>query len=164
MIVSCEKCNKKFNIKDDLIPEKGRMLQCGNCNNKWFFKAPDQNVILKTENNKNLSNEYTIADEKKKIVEKILKSSVPTKNKEIKNEEIKNEEKKSNIKTHKNIKKKSNLIKKLFVLIISMIALIILVDTFKFQIEKYIPGVNLVLNNLYETLKDLYLFSKDLIN
>ena len=159
MIVSCEKCNKKFNIKDDLIPEKGRMLQCGNCNNKWFFKAQDQSVILKTENTKNLSNEYTIADEKKKIVEKILKTSVPTENKEIKNEE-----KKSNIKNQKNIKKNSNLLKKLFVLIISIIALIILVDTFKFQIEKYIPGVNLVLNNLYETLKDLSLFSKDLIN
>ena len=159
MIVSCEKCNKKFNIKDDLIPEKGRMLQCGNCNHKWFFKAPDQNVILKTENTKDLSNEYTIADEKKKIVEKILKTSVPTENKEIKNDE-----KKSNIKTQKKIKKNSNLLKKLFVLIISIIALIILVDTFKFQIEKYIPGVNLVLNNLYETLKDLSLFSKDLIN
>ena len=159
MIVSCEKCNKKFNIKDDLIPEKGRMLQCGNCNHKWFFKASDQNVILNTENTKDLSNEYTIADEKKKIVEKILKTSVPTENKEIKNDE-----KKSNIKTQKKIKKNSNLLKKLFVLIISIIALIILVDTFKFQIEKYIPGVNLVLNNLYETLKDLSLFFKDLIN
>ena len=38
MIISCEKCAKKFNINSDLIPEKGRLLQCSSCEHKWFFK------------------------------------------------------------------------------------------------------------------------------
>ena len=144
MIVECEKCSKKFSIHNDLIPEEGRLLQCGNCNHKWFYKL-------------------SVSNEKKKIIEKIIETSLPEEEKEeIK--EIKRKEKKENNKPKINTKKNSNLFKKLIVLIISIIALIILVDTFKFQIEKYIPGVNLVLNNLYETLKDLFLFAKDLIN
>ncbi len=162
MIVSCEKCTKKFNIRDDLIPEKGRLLQCGNCNHKWFYKLPIENLNIENENSKNLSNdntknlsnEDTFAEEKKKIIEKVIKSSIPTKK----------PEKKINNKADKNTKKGSNLLKRLIVLIISIVALIILIDTFKFQIENYIPGVSSVLNNLYETLKDLSLFVKDLIN
>ena len=37
MIIACEKCSKTFNIQDKLVPEKGRLLQCGNCNHKLFF-------------------------------------------------------------------------------------------------------------------------------
>ena len=38
MIVTCVNCAKKFNIDLGVIPEKGRLLQCGGCNHKWFFK------------------------------------------------------------------------------------------------------------------------------
>ena len=38
MIIVCPKCKTKFDIEDSLIPEKGRLLQCSSCNNKWFFK------------------------------------------------------------------------------------------------------------------------------
>ena len=38
MIIACPKCKKKFDIEDSLIPEKGRLLQCSSCDNKWFFK------------------------------------------------------------------------------------------------------------------------------
>ena len=46
----------------------------------------------------------------------------------------------------------------------TIIAIIIFLDTFKYQLNNYIPGINSVLNNLYETLKDLSLFFKDLVN
>ena len=49
------------------------------------------------------------------------------------------------------------------IFIISIIALLILADTFKYELENYIPNINNILNNLYETLKDLFLFAKDLI-
>ena len=39
MIITCEKCSKKFNIQDHLIPPEGRFLQCGSCNHKWFYKS-----------------------------------------------------------------------------------------------------------------------------
>ena len=38
MIIDCPVCNKKFDIDQDLIPTDGRLLQCGSCNHKWFFK------------------------------------------------------------------------------------------------------------------------------
>ena len=58
----------------------------------------------------------------------------------------------------------AKIIKNTLVILISIIAIIILVDTFKYQLEEYIPNLNLILNNLYESLKDLSLFFKDLIN
>ena len=36
MIIQCESCSKKFQVKDEDIPEKGRMVQCSNCLQKWF--------------------------------------------------------------------------------------------------------------------------------
>ena len=38
MIIDCQNCNKKFDIDHNLIPERGRLLQCSSCNHKWFFK------------------------------------------------------------------------------------------------------------------------------
>ena len=152
MIISCEKCTKKFNIQDNLIPNEGRLLQCGSCNHKWFYKLPDQNIKLETESE-------IILDEKKKIIEKIIESSKP-----VKNKEIKNDDEKIFKKPLQKSKKNKNLLKISLVIIISIIALIILIDTFKFHLEKYIPGINSILNNLYETLKDLSLFAKDMIS
>ena len=39
MIIQCESCSRKFQVKDEDIPEKGRMVQCSNCLQKWF-QAP----------------------------------------------------------------------------------------------------------------------------
>ena len=38
MIITCNNCNKKFDIDSNLIPDKGRLLQCASCDHKWFFK------------------------------------------------------------------------------------------------------------------------------
>ena len=43
MIVSCPNCNKKFNIDEKLIPEKGRLLQCSSCNHKWHYTIQKKN-------------------------------------------------------------------------------------------------------------------------
>ena len=50
MIITCEKCSKKFNIEDNLIPENGRELQCGSCNHVWFFKKTVNKSGGKTRN------------------------------------------------------------------------------------------------------------------
>ena len=42
-------------------------------------------------------------------------------------------------------------------------ALIIFLDTFKIQINNFFPGFGFLLENFYETLKDIYLFTIDLI-
>ena len=46
--------------------------------------------------------------------------------------------------------------------IISFIALIIILDTFKTPLYDIFPELELILFNLYETLKDINLFIKDL--
>ena len=39
MIIQCKNCSRKFLVKDEDIPEKGRMVQCSNCSQKWL-QAP----------------------------------------------------------------------------------------------------------------------------
>ena len=49
------------------------------------------------------------------------------------------------------------------VTIISLIALLIILDTFKIYIISFIPNIDFYLSSLYESLKDIFLFFKDLI-
>ena len=35
MIIQCESCSRKFNVKDRDIPEEGRTVQCGSCSVTW---------------------------------------------------------------------------------------------------------------------------------
>ena len=148
MEISCQKCTKKFEVNDSLIPKEGRLVQCGSCDNKWFFKKPfkkDQKIIIKKEESK--KPETKIHTEKKihrdKITPKIEK-------KEIIYKESK--------------KRKINYFKLLIVLIITLVAIIVFLDTFKNQISSIYPNINLILDNLYESLKDINLFLRDLIN
>jgi len=39
MIIQCGNCSRKFSVKDEDIPKKGRMVQCSNCSQEWF-QAP----------------------------------------------------------------------------------------------------------------------------
>ena len=45
MIIECPKCNKKFQIDQNLIPNNGRKLQCGSCDHNWFFKFENENKV-----------------------------------------------------------------------------------------------------------------------
>ena len=56
----------------------------------------------------------------------------------------------------------NELIYKKFNIKINYIAIIILIDTFKEPISLYIPNIEVILYNLYETIEDIKLFFKDL--
>ena len=155
MIITCENCTKKFNLQDDLIPEEGRELQCGSCNHKWFFKIKKNTIKLETEISSNLIHKKS-TEKDDKIIENI--HSVNQIEKPIENKISKSITKK------KYSKNNLKIIKNSIVFIISIVALIILLDTFKYQLSNYLPGLNSVLNNLYESLKDISLFFIDLIN
>ena len=62
-----------------------------------------------------------------------------------------------------NVKKKYNFLALAYVFIISFIAFIIILDTFKDPITKIFPNTEILLYNLYESIKDIVLFIKDLI-
>ena len=142
MIIACPKCKKKFDIEDSLIPEKGRLLQCSSCDNKWFFKK-------------------TIEVKKKieRISTKTKTNKIPKETEDIIIEAEENNTKVENL-------KKNNLpiLNLLLITLISFAALIIFLDTFKIQINNLVPGFEFLLENFYETLKDFYLFTIDLIN
>ena len=52
MIIPCPCGEKKFEIDESLIPEKGRNLQCGSCNRKWFYKKPIKEELVEEVNPK----------------------------------------------------------------------------------------------------------------
>ena len=153
MIISCPSCKKSFQIDENLIPIEGRNLQCGSCGHVWFFKNEKKNLELKTEifSNNELENEEKI---QKKV--DIDKKDPP--NKIISNTD------KALVKYDQGPKiTLTNLLGYMIVSILSFIALIILLDTFQIQLSSVFPNLELFLYNLYETVKDMSLFIKDLI-
>ena len=162
MIIECINCNKKFNVDADLIPKQGRQIQCGSCEHIWHFKIESslkEPLILSDENNqKNIS----IAKDTKEITESI---NVEKSTELLKDNEIYKENKiQENITIENNIKisKISNFFSYLLVILISFVALIILLDTLKSPLINVFPGLEIVLFNLFETLKDIKLFIIDL--
>ena len=146
MIISCDQCHKKFEIDSNLIPRDGRLLECGSCNHKWFYK---QDIKDKTEEIiiepqlKNIEEEDI--DPIRKDISQIKELDTSSEKKEI----IEN--------------KKIGVLNIIIVFIISFVALIILVETFKKPISIYIPNIEFILNSLHEILRDIILFFKDLI-
>ena len=146
MIISCDHCHKKFEINSSLIPKDGRLLECGSCNHKWFYK---QDIKDKTEEIiiepqlKNIEEEDI--DPIRKDISQIKELDTSSEKKEI----IEN--------------KKIGVLNIIIVFIISFVALIILVETFKKPISIYIPNIEFILNSLHEILRDIILFFKDLI-
>ncbi len=55
-----------------------------------------------------------------------------------------------------------NYFKMIIVVIISVIAIVLVVDTFKYQLSVFIPGLEIIMENLYESLIDIKLFMIDL--
>ena len=162
MQIACPWCKKNFDVDASLIPAEGRLLQCGFCSHKWFFK------------NENTSNE-DLSTEPFLSINASLKAEIPN-NTEIlirqAEEVIKKPVDKKIIQprtiTNENtiISKNPIIIGKIFsyivVGIISFVALIILLDTFKSPLTEIFPKLDFFLSSLYETLKDVQLFIIDL--
>ena len=147
MIIICTCCEKKFEVDENLIPDKGRLLKCGSCDQTWFF-------------NKNVS------EQTEPLINK------PAKQKRIlyKDENINKSVSKAPIKSGSELvkyKPKYNFtfgkfLSYIVVSIITFVAIIIVLDTFKDPLSNIFPNLELVLYNLFETLRDLILFAKDL--
>ena len=147
MIITCPSCEKKIEIDQKLIPREGRLLQCGSCSNEWFFKLD-------------------IVEEKN---EEIIKTKVKPNleiSKEDKNLSL-NTESDIEVKKTLNVKKKDkvkiNYLNILLVIILTIVALILVLDTFKNQLTSIFPNISFFLENLYQSLEDIKLFILDLI-
>ena len=163
MIITCHCEKKQFKIDSSLIPQEGRELQCGSCERVWFYKPKDESEAPLTlkENISDNKIEPTIETNDKNLEfsknlqkEKILKPEIKNKtSKEIPNK----------VKKLENENKGSKFFSYLMVFIISIVALIILLDTLKTPLINVFPGLEIVLFNLFETLQDIKLFIIDLI-
>ena len=151
MIITCEQCHKKFEIGSNLIPEKGRLLQCSSCNHKWFYKRDileETKVVLEQQ------------DIKTKKIEPIIKEN---NNIKVFNDLAPSNKLKRKHSYTPSENKKISSLNIILVFVISMIALIVLTDTFKSPINLIIPNIEFFLESLYETLKDILLFIQDLL-
>ena len=153
MIIVCPSCGKNFNVRDDQIPDKGRLLQCSNCKHEWFYtkKTISDDDNLNEQSNDELTQEsFGILDEE-----------------EDRSDEVVVEDKTIELEKPKNIKKekttKVNFFKLLLVFIISFVAFVLIVDTFVVQISVYIPFAEKYLDNLYQSIIDISLFFQNLI-
>ena len=150
MIITCPSCKKKFNIDINLIPSEGRNLQCGSCDRVWFYKKEDPipeqlqiNEDIAIQENRD-SDKLNYDESKDQIIKQPFEE-----NKKVKSEVIKKTQ-------------SSKFFSYLLVSIISLGALIILLDTLKTPLINIFPGLEALLFNLYETLKDIKLFIIDL--
>ena len=157
MIIDCINCSKKFNVNSELIPNIGRTIQCGSCNHIWFFRKENQasTNIKKTNFEKNTNISINIDNVKKK-----RKLDVP-----LDHDNFRNNKKSLDIVEYK---AKSNFtfdkfLSYIIVLIISFIGIVIILDTFKSPLYDLIPNLEFFLFSLFEILKDIKLFIKDLI-
>ena len=149
MIINCPYCEKKFEVDESLIPQNGRLLKCGSCDQTWFFnKNSSYRPADLIEKNK----EFIKAPQKKdQVIYKTTTDAPSNKGSEI----VKYQPKFSF--------SLSKFISYIVVSIISFIGLIIILDTFKIYFFNLYPNLEFYLYSLYETLKDIELFIKDLI-
>ena len=156
MIVTCPCPNsKKFEVDDSLIPKKGRLVQCGFCGHKWQFNI-EQNRIEINKNEAIFSPELNSNNNE---IENDINNTVI----ENHNDKIVSSEQDDYIEKKK-ISNSSKYLKFLIVITISFIGLIIILDTFKSPLKVVFPQLENMLQNLYETLKDIFLFLKHLIS
>ncbi|WP_435091181.1 zinc-ribbon domain-containing protein [Candidatus Pelagibacter bacterium nBUS_30] len=164
MIIECLNCNKKFNVEDELIPEGGRLIQCGSCDYSWHYKnenisfenlvadndnnqkTPVLEDIQKSDNNRNVVDDDAPGIKKNETITELTKIK---KNNKINNTKVENN-------------RVVNFFSYLLVFIISLVALIILIDTLKSPLINFFPELEIILFNLFELLKDVKLFIIDL--
>ena len=159
MIIECVNCSKKFDVNSDLIPLNGRTIQCGSCGHIWFYKKNDQNEAKINENetidnidifNQNIQSDNNLSEPSKGNKKISKKKELSTTGSEL----VK-------------YKAKSNFtfgkfLSYIIVIVVSFIAVIIILDTFKTPLYNFFPDLEFILFSLYETLKDIELFIKDL--
>ena len=163
MIIECPACSKKFNIDEKLIPDEGRLLKCGNCDHTWFYKK-EENLKLEAETIKINEIEENKSEINIEPVEEPIKQTKKIRKKISKKSSTKESTSKELVSIDKSsVSRENNIIKKIFLIIISIIAFILLIDTFKNQISVIFPGILKMSDSLYLVINDLKLFIKDLV-
>ena len=168
MIISCIKCNKRFTVDDKLIPELGRILECGSCLHQWHYipiLIINKNIDTSQREDVIKNDEPIIFDKNTEENNTIDQKVIPS----VDNNNTKNpipnlEDNKDQVgQIFENKKTKSSFLNKLLVIIITFVALIIIIDTFRDKLSSIFPSLDLYLYSLYNVLTDIFLFFTNLI-
>lgn len=142
MIIECQNCNKKFDLEDKLIPKKGRLVQCGFCHSQWH-QLP--NIV--------------VSSRKEKVVDKIDISKDEAKEQSInKKKEIRSKARDKQETKNKNV----GFFSYILIFLISIIALFLIAETFKYQINNIFPNFENYIIYVYETLNNILILISDL--
>ena len=189
MIIECKNCLKKFTVRDIDIPIKGRTVQCGNCSTQWLQMpitalVTTEDLDVDDVDQDYSKNEFIASDgknykflgsqwaevlpsgkagrlAKKKISKELNKLAGITQVKKSKTID------KSNQSANQYQEKQNNgigIFSFLIVLVISVAAIILALDTFKNQLIPFFPDLDNYLVYIFETLNNIYIIIKDLIN
>ena len=188
MIIECKNCLKKFTVRDSDIPIQGRIVQCSNCSSQWQQMPIAPSVTTANldvdELHQNLSkNEFMASDGKnykflgnqwaqilpsgktgrlarKKISQELNKLAGK---KQVKKSKTIDQTDQSADK-YQETEKGMGIFSFLIVFITFVAAIILALDTFKHLLIPFFPDLDNYLLYIFETLNNIYIIIKDLIN
>ena len=189
MIIECKNCLKKFTVRDIDIPIKGRTVQCGNCSTQWLQMpitalVTTEDLDVDDVDQDYSKNEFIASDGKnykflgsqwaevlpsgkagrlaiKKISKELNKLAGITQVKKSKTIDKSNQSANQYQETEA---RGMGIFSFLIVLVISVAAIILALDTFKNQLIPFFPDLDNYLVYIFETLNNIYIIIKDLIN
>jgi predicted Zn finger-like uncharacterized protein len=189
MIIECKNCLKKFTVRDIDIPIKGRTVQCGNCSTQWLQMpitalVTTEDLDVDDVDQDYSKNEFIASDgknykflgsqwaevlpsgkagrlAKKKISKELNKLAGITQVKKSKTIDKSNQSANQYQETEA---RGMGIFSFLIVLVISVAAIILALDTFKNQLIPFFPDLDNYLVYIFETLNNIYIIIKDLIN
>ena len=188
MIIECKNCLKKFTVRDSDIPIQGRIVQCSNCSSQWQQMPITPSVttanldVDKLDQNRS-KNEFMASDGKNykflgnqwaqilpsgktgRLARKKISQEL---NKLAGNKQV-NKSKKINqtaepADQYQENEKGMGIFSFLTVFIFFIAAVILALDTFKHLLIPFFPDLDNYLLYIFETLNNIYIIIKDLIN
>ena len=189
MIIECKNCLKKFTVRDIDIPIKGRTVQCGNCSTQWLQMpitalVTTEDLDVDDVDQDYSKNEFIASDgknykflgsqwaevlpsgkagrlAKKKISKELNKLAGITQVKKSKTIDKSNQSANQYQETEA---RGMGIFSFLIVLVISVAAIILALDTFKNQLIPFFPDLDNYLVYIFETLNNIYIIIKDFFN
>ena len=169
MLVNCNSCQKKFVVPDSAITEKGRLLQCGSCGNKWTqypiqegqktIKAP-----IKTSNTERIVKKSVSAKKasksRKREVDLYSEEYLKKKHGLVIKDAISTDSSNSKRKSNTGIGFYGNVI----ILIIFLVTIFGLLDLNKFLVINKFPFLETYINYLYDSLEIIKISISSLIS
>ena len=160
MIISCKSCDKKFSVRDQDIPNEGRLVQCGSCSSTWT-QYP---IKLKTqEEEPKILKNVPKTKKRKKVQHKDFDIQPFYSKKDDSLKKNKNKKKIIEKKFEKESKSGFGFLNFLILLFLISISIVGVLETFKDQIFPFWPNLENYLTYVYETVNNIYILSIDLI-